>query len=79
MQIETFNGIIRPAVTAVLVLAQVGLAVAWAITPAAESAFSALSPFTMGVIVYYFKERSERHESVERAASVEQAKEKPNG
>lgn len=51
---------VRPTITIGLVVAQIGLAVAWAYgVPHAEQAFAALGAFTMMVVTYWFKARDE--------------------
>lgn len=58
--LAVLRGIVRPAVTFGLVAAQVALAFAWLEGgESAEKAFAALSPFTMMVVTFWFKERSE--------------------
>jgi len=68
MNIEFLRSLVRPSVTWLLVVVQSTLAVGWATGTfsGAESAFAALSPFTMLVLVYYFKERTEEHDREER-------------
>lgn len=55
------KGVVRPGVTWTLVMAQCGLALAWAIGSwgSAAEAFKALAPFTMMTQVYWFKARDE--------------------
>lgn len=63
----TFDALVRPIITLGLVAAQIALAVAWAMgLHAAEPAFAGLGAFTMLVVVYWFKERSEAKARAER-------------
>lgn len=56
--IENMKGLVRPFVTAVLVVSQIGLACAWAVgAPHAEQAFAGLGTFTMLVVRDWFASR----------------------
>ena len=55
---SNLEGLVRPAIMVILVVAQVGLAVAWTVgLPDAKDAFAALGTFTMMVVVFLFKAR----------------------
>ena len=54
------EGLARPFIMIVLVLAQIGLAAAWVLGyGGAEQAFAGLGVFTMMVITYLFKSRDD--------------------
>lgn len=56
--LDAARGVVRPLVTFGLVAAQVALAFFWTQgADAAEPAFAALSPFTMMVVTFWFKDR----------------------
>lgn len=58
---EFMRAAVRPAVTAALVAAQIGLAFAWAVGATnAPDAFAAFAPFTMTAMVFWFNDRSKR-------------------
>ena len=60
MTTDTFSTLVRPITTGTFGLAQIGLAVGWAYgMDGAEQAFAALSPFTMMIITFWFKSRSD--------------------
>ena len=59
MTIETLRSAVRPTVTWGLVVAQAGLAVAWAAGVDAADAFAALAPFTMMAMTFWFKSRED--------------------
>lgn len=55
---KTLGSSVRPLVTYLFVLAQIGLAVGWALGfPKAEPAFAALAAFTMMIVKDYFDSR----------------------
>jgi hypothetical protein len=55
---KTLGSSVRPLVTYLFVLAQIGLAVGWALgLPKAEPAFAALAAFTMMIVKDYFDSR----------------------
>jgi len=59
MKIDYLRSLVRPTVTWGLVIVQSVIAVGWATgaLTQAESAFAALSPFTMMTLVFWFKDR----------------------
>ena len=59
MTIETLRAAVRPTVTWGLVVAQGGLAIAWATGLDAADAFAALAPFTMMAMTFWFKSRED--------------------
>ena len=57
---QAFSSLVRPLSTGMFGIAQIGLAIAWTMGMAgAEPAFAALSPFTMMIITFWFKSRSD--------------------
>ena len=61
---DKIRSLVRPTVTWGLVLAQIGLAVAWTVgAPHAEQAFAGLGTFTMLVIRDYFASREDKKPS----------------
>ena len=57
--IQFVRAAVRPTVTWGLVLAQGGLAIAWAGGTEAADAFAALAPFTMMAMTFWFKSRED--------------------
>ena len=58
MKVNTFQAIVRPAVTAGLVGAQIALAGLWALHGGeAEKAFAGLMPLSSTTLMFWFKTR----------------------
>lgn len=59
-KVDIFNSTVRPLITGLLVVAQVGFGVMWAMGfPHAEQASGMLGPFTMMTVTFWFKSRDE--------------------
>lgn len=78
---DALEGKVRPAVTVILVLAQIFLAYSWAVlgSDSAKDAFAGLMPLTSMVLLFYFKSRDEEKAQQSTAAAVAAATGTGNG
>jgi hypothetical protein len=77
---ELASTLVRPLVTLLLVGAQVVLGVAWAHGwENAAAAFAGLGTFTMFVLVFYFKERSDQRNADRLARPLTNSTAPPDG
>lgn len=69
---RTINASVRPVVTYLFVMAQIGIGLGWMVGLAkAEPAFAALTPFTMMIVKQYFDDRrAEKQAGVPADAST---------
>lgn len=80
MTAATFEAIVRPLVTIVLVAAQIFLAYLWALGAAgAKDAFAGLMPLTSMALLFWFKSREEEKAQAATIAAVAQATGTGNG